>query len=836
MGQKKKLQIMAFIPKTTTIKLYYVGFPAEWKEKLAKLAKTAKPNYDYAKINLPLCSALRKICTNWVHGLVEITSMKEGSDDSRWITCLPQIDEKTCREICVNLKAAVLSFYSKQLKDDENKQIKEARDEFFAVINEKELLKHVGCDEVEIINENGKITSPYAYNGFCLKIKEKLCENEINYDGLHLKLHPSGQRELMSQILSEPKGDLYAYVFQLSLQTVPPKSKPMLLLQCSRRIFKNNAKRSKKYFKNDMSVYVKHKIDREYYCLHITDNGKKWNETDQRLYKYNYPMDLPDVETLMNGIEKYNKEDAEPRILCTISTVNSFDGGNSESRVKKGVSNKDKQLFYDEVYQQIKDCVDKIDPIEKEGEKNENLNFNKELVDFSKVIAANGYRGVKIEICSYDIHKNYAEEIRNKLREMLSADQKVEGFSTEIVCVPLGKYADLMCKTDYMKVDKRKERINQIAETIEPAKNGVMTGSIVILPCEDNNRDMRDVKDLIRCGFALAGKVTQFFIPPNVDKKEKTAKKDETNAQGLDYKINNTIYDLLRQFGYSCVLKKCLKKLPTYPIIAIGALSHFTTISGEKVKALPISLTYDITGRTIKVECPLIKQGVPISYYEACLELVKLSMARDIDKESNKILGRYTEMKLKGIENYYREKDVIVLVSGEGFVRNELWPGISNKRIESYTFNEYGAEKIDIGNARLSVMFDFKKSKVRIVRIRANDEVPDYFLNDGTTTKPGKGIYKHEGVYYVSIPAGKYEQRYSGKQNEKFSKDAPCKDYYGKRLLEYFPLNMCENDNPMLMIHYLNELRKGSIQYSDSTNYPLPLHNIEALEEYINFD
>lgn len=45
--KQKQLQLMAYIPKTTTIKLHYVGFPAHWKEKLAQLASAAKADYDY---------------------------------------------------------------------------------------------------------------------------------------------------------------------------------------------------------------------------------------------------------------------------------------------------------------------------------------------------------------------------------------------------------------------------------------------------------------------------------------------------------------------------------------------------------------------------------------------------------------------------------------------------------------------------------------------------------------------------------------------------------------------------------------------------------------------
>ena len=52
--KQKQLQLMAYIPKTTTIKLHYVGLPAHWKEKLAQLASDAKAGYDYVRANLPL--------------------------------------------------------------------------------------------------------------------------------------------------------------------------------------------------------------------------------------------------------------------------------------------------------------------------------------------------------------------------------------------------------------------------------------------------------------------------------------------------------------------------------------------------------------------------------------------------------------------------------------------------------------------------------------------------------------------------------------------------------------------------------------------------------------
>ena len=837
---QKKLQMMAYIPKTTTIKLYYVGFPSRWKEKLAELAMAAKANYDYEKYNLPLCAALRKICSNWIHGLVEIASMRKGSDDSRWITCLNEIDENMCKEICTNLKVAAWSFYFEKLT---NETIKKAYDEFLFVIDDKELFRYVGSEEVELINKFGKIASPYAYSGFCLKIKDELCKQEINYDGLLLRLYPSGQKELMSQILTGPKGDLYAYVFQLSLQTIPPKSKPMLLLLCSRRSFKNTAKKSQKYFKNDMTVFVKHRSDREYYRLSITDNGKEWNSTDKRCYEANCLSDLPDATELMSQIEQYNGESSEPRILCTISTVNSFGGGRKESHIGKGISNKDRQLFYHEVYRAIQGSVEMIDPLDKIRSSSENISLKNQLADFSKVIMKTGYRGVKIEICSYDKDRRLADKIKEQLDRMLSMDICDSEFSIETEWVPLGSYADPMLAGEYRNVDKRKERILAISERIVHAKIGIMTGSIIVLPREEAKETgrkaevpLRDIKDLLRCGFALAGKVTQFINPDeNTEKVLDGAEASEKALGSVSAKIKNTIYDLLRQFGYSSRLDRLSGKLPTYPVVAIEAFSNFNTIFGKKVRALPIAITYDLVSGAIKTECPAIRHGAAVSYYEACLELVKLSMENDFDRICADGVRRFAEMKLKALENYYRDKDAIVLVSGDGFVRNELWPGISNKRIESYSFSEYGADKIDIGSSKLSMIFDFGKSKLRIVRIRFNDEVPDYYLDDGNSTNAGKGFYLYDKVYYVSVPIEKQDPRYYlvGKN---YSKDTPQKDYYHKQLVEYFTLRLCDGDDAFEIINYLNELRKCSMQYQGSTNCPLPLHYIETLKEYVDFN
>ena len=833
---EKKLQMMAYTPKKTTIKLYYVGFPAHWKEKLARLAVAVKPDYDFEKTFLPLCSVLRAICVNWVHGLVEIAPMRKGSDDTRWIVCLHPIDEKMCKEICVNLRAAACSYYPKKCKTE---AAKNAFDAFCYAINEKELLPLIGSEEAELIDGSGRIASRYAYNGFCLKLKEQLCLRPIDYVGQPLQLFPSGQGELMSQILSDAKGDLYAYVFQMSLQTIPPSGKPMLLLHVSRRSFKNTAERSKTIFRNNMTVFVRHRGEKEYHRLIITGNGKAWKEADKSCYDSICNSDLPEATELMQHLEEYNRESCDPRILCTISAVNSFRGGRSESHIGKGVSSLDRQLFYREFHNILQDSIDMIAPLDKIRPTSEKLSLQEPCAGLREVVLAAGYRGIKIEVCSYDVDRPLAGLIKGELDDLLLREGG-DNFSIETQWVPLGSYADPMPSAEYTQANKRKERICAIAERIEHAKNGIMTGSIVILPKAKKSggkdeADLRDVKHLLRCGFALAGKVTQFILPDGTPEWEVVTEDADDEGKSLTVKIENTIYDLLRQFGYSSRLKKQPKKMRPCPVVAIGAFSQFHPIAQEKIRALPVVVTYDVVGGSIKVQCPVIEQGSSIPYYEACLKLVKRSLEPDFERACTSALKRFAEMKLKALENYYREKDAIVLVSGDGFVRSDLWPGISNKRIEGYSFGGHGVDKLDIGSSKESKMFDFGRSKLRIVRIRANEEVPDYYQDDGSSLNAGKGYYLYDSVYYASVPTDNFDWRY--KIGAKYySLNKPGEDFLTKKLVEYFPLRLCEGDDAFEVVNYLNELRRCSVQYKGSTNLPLPLHYIQTLQEYVDFD
>ncbi|MDE6059498.1 MAG: DUF3962 domain-containing protein [Clostridia bacterium] len=834
MSQQKQLQMMTFIPKALTIKTYAVGFPPLWKECLAELAFTANPKYDYDKYNLPLCSALSQICSNWVHGLIEINGMRKGSDDSKWIVCLKEINESVCQDICINLQAAAQSFYFKYQKND---RVQEVLSKFINLINPQELLHYVNTDHVEIIDENGIITSQYAYNGFCLKLMESMIGKSIIYDNTELVLNYSGRNELMSQVIKGYKGDLYAYVFSFGLQTIPGReaTSSMLLLNCSRRIFKNTSARSKKYLRNNMSVYVKHNSKPIYYKITMLSNYNQvtWKDADESCYNFAYPNSLPKADDVMNRIEFYNDETkSNPQIYCTCSTENSF---SSESKIGTGISALDKVTFYNAIYELIKESVSKSDPLSKVKARAARLNpaplkedkntWAPNGIDICECLSKTGFSGARIEIYSFSNDNELAKKIEDGLKVII--DKNTEDFGIDIQRLPLKNFADPILIQDYNNISQRTERIRQVSESIGPAPGNLMVGSIIILPKNQDDKNVRDAKDLLRCGFALTNRVTQFINP--IDEN------DIKEVNGLSHKISVAIYDLLRQFGYTKRATK-LDKFLKYPILAVGAHSNAKTMSGATVRAVPMLLKYNISDRLITVECPAVNNGLPTSYYQACIELCKLSMNRDCDKLCLEGSKRYIEQKIKGLENYYRYQDAIVIVSGDGFVRSELWPGISNKKISTYAYmDDYRPLNIDIGNKICSVPFNLNNSKLRIVRIRYNDEIPNYYFTDGcNTTGFADGIFKYREVYYASVTEKKNDRTYSD-GNKEYSYSNSNKLYRRKKLSEYFPLSLCENDDSFEVINFLNQLRYLSPEYNSVTNLPMPLHYLNLIKEYIDF-
>lgn len=819
-----KIQLMSFCPKHSTIKLYAVGFPNELKDPLARLAIAANPKYNYEMYPLPLCSAMRTLCMNWMYDLVEIKSIKKETDDSKWLISLTKPD---CKIIALYLKAAAQSCYGWS----KSETVKSALNEFVSIVNTELFEPLCSCEEIEIIDRQNHISSDYAYRGFCLQLMDKLIGRQIKIDGEDIKLHRCGGNELMSQPLVGANDDLYSYVFAFNLQTVPPQNYPMLLINPSIRKFKTKSAHGKELFKNDMSAYVK-TGEYSYQRVIIKHLWKEkqieyfWKEEDKRCYGFNNFTSLPEASAIIHAYENFNGEDSAPQILCVHSTENSF---GDESDIGTGISFKEKEFIYKGIHSLLEEVVDEVPALSKGLSRKKKLHPDESIEAIYKNLKLNtGKEQLNIEIYSYESDIDVAESIKDLATEMLMADKYIsQDFKINIGLKPLGSYAEAMPREEYNKASAKESRIQQIESALSQIEQHQVVGAIILLPDGRALNATHDVKDLLRCGFAMSGRLTQFFIP---DK--------QGRASSFEHKMRVAIWDLLRQFGYSKVAEP-MKELPSSTVVAINAQSNLASIYGKKIRTIPMSLTYDGSNGKITVESPAISSGLPLPYYKACIELCKLSMNSECEKICNDAKRRYIEQKIKGIENYYRERGCILLVSGEGFFRSELWPGISNKKISTYEYNSiYQPEQIDIGEKGFSVPFRLGTSNVRVFRLRNNDEVPDYFSeleekNDGNQSSTS-GIYNFGEVLY-SVTERPNDRTYWNSYKSSHIEDA-SQYFKEKTLVEYFPVRLCNSDDPAILVNYLDELRKLSPQYNNRpTNAPLPLHYLNLIIEYFNY-
>ncbi len=115
------------------------------------------------------------------------------------------------------------------------------------------------------------------------------------------------------------------------------------------------------------------------------------------------------------------------------------------------------------------------------------------------------------------------------------------------------------------------------------------------------------------------------------------------------------------------------------------------------------------------------------------------------------------KQKLIELKNRYDtpENRVLVLVQSDGDTR-VVWGGISDKEIGGYDRAEaYYPTQVNVGTPHSPYLLSLADSGVRIVRIRSNQEVPDYFTelsakasDENLQRSSASGIFKYEDVYW----------------------------------------------------------------------------------------
>ena len=418
------------------------------------------------------------------------------------------------------------------------------------------------------------------------------------------------------------------------------------------------------------------------------------------------------------------------------------------------------------------------------------------------------------------VQQELLRQIQDKIEQDFGPNTPTSCLQICCICKEVGNL------TDAMPDDRKETKIrycDEMAATI--GKTDVVTACMFVLPGQDQYSKGGDPKRVIRNAFAQTGRVVQFITP-------------EEN-EGYS-KIQNAVYDLYRQLGVVILLNpsKELPPLANTPCVGMHLCTQVHGIA-NKARFLPLYVTVNIPEGKTRVYCDAFsKRGV--SYREACLEMAKLFWDSNLEQrcvEASRVPAKQKLIELKN-HFYSKEDSVLLVVQSDGTTR-AVWSGISDKEIGCYDVIEsYCPTEINVGMPKSPYKMSLLDSGVRIIRIRSNQEVPDYYtdLSKKSTEErlqltSSSGIFQYGDVYW-GIHAKPNDPQYTS--SFKASRiDYPKQRFAEKDMIELYPLQLQPGDTAENWVFYTNALRHIPIQYNQSLVLPLPLHLAEGLEEYL---
>lgn len=804
--------------------LYYLGFPEHWKEALLDIARKNNPRFK-DEYGLPT-NALKKLVESWMEGVIALAPLKKGSIDDRWLTSCSPYSEKDIQALCELIKVWVKGTYVTLPRV--SPLVKKLASDFCKEIKPDAFLPLQSSETVCLTFENGTV-SEEAYQAVPLLAINYLLGKEIILRGQTLRICYATKNQLISRPLSDPNSQhQYSFVFDFSVQTTPPQRKALLLCQMSIRRWVPDASKKDRVpiLKEKINAHIK--VGKDKYCqvqIAYSDTAKKvdWKEQDKECYNIWGYAPLPSAEDVMMDPPEY-----AAHILLPYKNGM---WGMKESKIGTGVSVVDKASLHQSIFGLLRDCDMVWEQPEATRLSLRGQNFScfqhpQEYTDaeeFRKWVK----KCAETDKINFEIYGLWNDPVQQELLHQIQ-DKITKDFgpNTPVSCLQIHCICkDVGTLTDAMPDDRIETKIRYCDEFVDTiGKPDAVTACIFVLPGE-KKYSKGDPKQVLRNAFARTGRVVQFITP-------------EGNEEYS--KVQNAVYDLYRQLGIVTLLNPA-KKLPPLANIPCIGMYLCTQIHGRRKKArfLPLYVTVNIPEGKTRVYCDVFsKRGV--SYREACLEMAKLFWDSNLEQrcvEASRVPAKQKMIELKN-HFYSTEDGVLLVVQSDGTTR-AVWSGISDKEIGGYDVIEpYCPTEINVGMPKNPYKISLLDSGVRIIRIRSNQEVPDYYteLSEKSTEErlqlaASSGIFQYGDVYW-GIHAKPNDSQYT--RSFKASRiDHPKQRFAEKDMIELYPLQLQPGDKAENWVFYINALRHIPIQYNQSLVLPLPLHLAEGLEEYL---
>ena len=805
-----------------TCTLYYLGFPQTWKATLLDIARKSNPRFK-DEYGLPT-NALKKLVDSWMEGVISLAPLKKDSNDEHWLTSCCAYSEKNIQALCSIIKVWVKATYVTAPRA--LPLVKKLANDFCDMINPEALMALQTTAEVCLTLKDGTVCEE-AYQAVPLLAVNQLLGKEIVLNGQTLHLCYAAKNQLISHAIVDPKSQhQYSFVFDLSVQTTPPQRKALLLCQMSiRRWIPDSYGKERAPFLSE-SIISHIKVSDDKYCqvsIAYDYNSRQidWKAQDKECYNIWGYEQLPSADDVLRGPATY----AEKILLPYKNGM----GGFVDSRIGTGVSVVDKSSLYQSIFPLLKGMIGEQPEAERVTLRGQNFASFKSPQEYETPEDFRSWvsKCVETDRITFEIYglwkdsnqQDLLKQVQAKIEQDFGAESETSCLKVQCLCKEIGSLADAM-SDDYRQT--KIKRCDEIVEQLGQAES--VTACIFVLPGHEHYTK-GDPKQVLRNAFARTGRVVQFINPES-----------DINQN----KIENAVYDLYRQLGIVTLLnfQKKLPPLANTPCVGMHLCTQVHGIS-NKARFLPVYVTVNLLEGKTQVHCDAFSNRT-VSYREACLEMAKLFWENDLEQRCVDASRAPAKQKLIELKNRYytKENSVLFVIQSDGNTR-AVWSGISDKEIGGYSVtDECCPTQVNVGMPKSPYPLSLTDSGVRIIRIRSNQEVPDYFTdlsekstNDRLQLSSVSGIFKYDNVYW-GIHARPNDSQYTS--SFKASRiDHPKQRFAEKDMIELYPLQLQPGDNAANWIFYTNALRHIPIQYSQSTVLPLPLHLAKALEEYL---
>ena len=481
----------------------------------------------------------------------------------------------------------------------------------------------------------------------------------------------------------------------------------------------------------------------------------------------------------------------------------------------------------------------------------ENLHIKfKEMVN-----AICGKNKMIIEVCYSSGQEVLKDALIQKLNEHFT-DTKVEissiSMGTLTECLP---YSDERKKGNLEGYNKR---ICEIKDKMGMVKEPTI--SIVIIHAPEYYKlsgradCIVDPKNALRVGFADTGRLTQFVtIEKYIEKENERLKKIESGkvlkkngevnkTNAVNNSIKSTLLDVYRQLGIHNCLVESEKKTTLQNKIAVGiyVFNSKTLANDVTIAQFPLIVSCDLANDRIMVQtefCVVSKfthhkesiEHIVCEYKEFPIKLreilARIGSGKRIIPSDRFLCDWFEDLKV------HKQYEVMIVADRTS---RKVVEGITNKEIrEVYDAQSGNVSSVVINGKKGFVMNLENCPHIDFIRLRINDEVPDYIPcpnDEQKTFGESSGVYRFDSIYYSKDSRTQAEYKNTKQNTTKLEDD---KAFTHRNIIEIYPMYIRDKARERDCIRDVHNLRNASIQYeAGKTILPLPLHLAKLLEQY----